>query len=137
MVRNIGSVQNISVFFRQGRIYDRLALVSCTVNNLENSGESCSFHIFACLYQIPGRFDGKILTQVVVRFPVQFPVCLGDSFSSHLIELAPFLGKTILCKNLFNYSIMQISPPLPSFIILSSVSCNFSCASSGIFISLL
>ena len=34
-----------------------------------------------------------------------------------------------------SYNIMQISPPLPSFIILSNVSCNFSCASSGIFIS--
>lgn len=39
-------------------------------------------------------------------------------------------------RNFYNfYNIMQIKPPLPSFIILSNVSCNFSCASSGIFIS--
>ena len=36
-----------------------------------------------------------------------------------------------------NYNIMQINPPLPSFIIFCNVSCNFICASSGILYNLL
>lgn len=77
------------------------------------------------------------LQRLVLEDPTLETLPKEHEIPALLNEIEEAVAELMARRTPSGYSIIQINPPLPSFTILVSVSCNLCCALSGIRVSLL